>query len=162
MLGGHERRLDLLRNDGGSVTLGGALIGGVDATGGIAPWRGRVEVDDAVLTDGDELVLACSVRNVGASEVDGLPLVLGADATDGQIEVAVAVPTLKRRLLREASVRVEVRRARGRGASVTPRDGQLPIVDDGVAGILTRKRSWWIERAAWATLLALANHDPAH
>jgi hypothetical protein len=150
VLGGRERRLDLLRNDAGSVTLGGALIGGVDASGSVAPWRGRVEVDDAVLTEGDEPILACSVRNVGSSEVDGLPLVTAADATDGIIQVAVAVPVLTRRLLRGTSVRFEVRRARGRGASVTPRDAEVPNVDDGVAGTLTRKRSWWIERGAWA------------
>jgi hypothetical protein len=151
VLGGRARRLDLLRHDGGSVTLGGVLIGGVDAGGSVAPWRGRIEVDDAVLTEGEEPILACSVRNVGPSEVDGLPLVTAADATDGRIEVAVAVPILKRRLLREASVRFEVRRARGRGASVTPRDAEVPSVEDGVTTTLTRKRSWWVERGAWAT-----------
>ena len=36
---------DLLRTDSGSVTLGGALLGGV-ADGGLVSWRGRVEVDD--------------------------------------------------------------------------------------------------------------------
>jgi hypothetical protein len=151
VLAGRERRLDLLRNDGGSVTLGGALIGGVDAGGSVGPWRGHVEVDDVVLTDGNEPVLACSIRNVGSSEVDGLPLVSAADATDGLVEVAVAVPVLKRRLLRDASVRLEVRRARGRGVSVTPRDPEIPSVDDGVAATLNRKRSWWVERGAWAT-----------
>lgn len=151
VLGGRERRLDLLRHDGGSVTLGGALLGGVDASGAVAPWRGRVEVDDAVLTEGDEPILACAIRNVGSSEVDGLPLVTGADPTDGQIEVAIALPVVHRRVLRQPSVRFEVRRARGRGASVTPRDGEVPQVDDGVTAVLTRKRSWWIERGAWAT-----------
>jgi hypothetical protein len=123
----------------------------VDAGGSVGPWRGHVEVDDVVLTDGNEPVLACSIRNVGSSEVDGLPLVPAADATDGLVEVAVAVPVLKRRLLRDASVRLEVRRARGRGVSVTPRDPEIPTVDDGVAATLNRKRSWWVERGAWAT-----------
>jgi hypothetical protein len=45
---------------------------------------------------------------------------------------------------------VEVRRARGRAVSVLPRDGELQFLDDGVAGVLTRKRSWWIEPGAWA------------
>lgn len=148
---GQVRRFDLLRTDAGSVTLGGALIGGITPDAALARWRGRIEVDDRVLTDGSEPVLACSIRSVGSSELAGLPLVLGADATDGRIEVAVAVPRLRRRLLREASVRVEVRRTRGRAASVTPRDAGVPYVDDGTAGTLTRKRSWWVEPGAWAS-----------
>ena len=73
-LAGRERRLDLLRNDAGSVTLHGCLLGGLDH-GKPAAFRARIEVDDTVLTDGDESVLACAVRNAGASDVDGLPLV---------------------------------------------------------------------------------------
>ncbi len=65
VLDGDVRRLDLLRNDGGSVTLDGALLGGVDEAGRPLHWRGRVEVDDAVLADGDEPVLACAVANAG-------------------------------------------------------------------------------------------------
>jgi len=159
VLGAKLRRLDLLRHDGGSVTLTGALIGGVDAAGNVGSWRGRVEVDDTVLSDGEEPVLACSIRNAGSSEVDGLPLVTHSDATDGLIEVAVAVPVLKRRLFREASVRLEVRRARGRGVSVTPRDSDVPTVDDGVAATLNRKRSWWVERGAWATYTGVTYSD---
>ena len=133
------------------MTLGGALIGGLDAGGNLGTWRGRVEVDDAILTDGEEPILACAIRNVGPSTVDGLPLVTAADPTDGRIEVAIAVPVLKRRLLRGAAVQLEVRRAQGRGVSVTPRDGEVPYADDGVAGTLNRKRSWWVEPGAWAT-----------
>ncbi len=153
VLAGEHRRFDLLRNDGGSVTLGGALVAGRDDGGHASTWRGRVECDDAVLTNGDEAILACAIRNVGPSTLEGLPLVTAADPTDGQVEVAIAVPVLRRRLLREASVRIEVRRARGRGASVTPRDGEVAYVDDGVVGTLNRKRSWWVEPGAWATYL---------
>ncbi|MEV0717211.1 diacylglycerol kinase family protein [Asanoa sp. NPDC050611] len=149
-LGGAVRRVDLLRTDAGSVTLDGALIGG-QAEGQLGSWRGRVEVDDAVLTNGDDPVLACAVGNAGGyAELDGLPLLTGADPTSGQIEVAVAVPVVSRSLLGKAKVRVEVRRARGRAVAVLPRDGEIPFVDDGVAGNLTRKRSWWIEPGAWA------------
>jgi NAD(P)-dependent dehydrogenase (short-subunit alcohol dehydrogenase family) len=137
-LGGRERRLDLLRNDAGSVTLHGCLFGGLD-DGQPAVLRARIETDDTVLTDGDETVLACAVRNVGASDVDGLPLVVEAAPDDGLVDVAVAVPVLRRRLVRSADVRIEVRRARGRGMSVTPRDGDIRCVDDGVVGPLTRK-----------------------
>jgi hypothetical protein len=147
-LGGRERRLDLLRNDAGSVTLHGCLFGGLD-DGQPAVLRARIETDDTVLTDGDETVLACAVRNVGASDVDGLPLVVEAAPDDGLVDVAVAVPVLRRRLVRSADVRIEVRRARGRGMSVTPRDGDIRCVDDGVVGPLTRKRSWWTEPGAW-------------
>jgi hypothetical protein len=142
------QRYDLLRTDSGSVTLGGAILGGV-IDGGLSPWRGRVEVDDAVLTDGEETVLALAVRNVGSSDVDGLPLVVDAGPRDGQVEVGVAVPVMKRRLLREATVSYEVRRARGRAVSVLPRGEDVRYVDDGVTATLGRKRSWWVEAGAW-------------
>ncbi|MEV4536802.1 diacylglycerol kinase family protein [Asanoa sp. NPDC049518] len=149
-LGSTVRRLDLLRTDAGSVTLDGALIGGEDRP----TWRGRVEVDDAVLTDGEEPVLACAVGNAGGyAELDGLPLLAGPDPTSGQIEVAVAVPVVARSLFGKAKVRVEVRRARGRAVAVLPRDEEVPFVDDGVAAKLTRKRSWWIEPGAWAVYI---------
>jgi len=149
-LDGTIRRLDLLRTDAGSVTLDGALVGG-RTQGQPGTWRGRVEVDDAVLTDGEEQVLACAVGNAGGyAEIDGLPLLEGADPASGRIEVAIAVPVVSRTLFGKAKVRVEVRRARGRAVAVLPRDEQVPFLDDGVAGTLTRKRSWWIEPGAWA------------
>jgi hypothetical protein len=150
VLGRNIRRFDLLRHDGGSITLHGALIGGVDSAGVARPWRGRVEVDDAVLTDGVDPIVACAVTNAGASEVDGLPLASATAADDGLVEVAVAVPVLHRRLLRASRPRYEVRRAQGRAVAVTPRPGPVPLLDDGVAGELTRKRSWWVEPALWA------------
>ena len=151
VLSGSVQRLDLLRNDGGSVTVDGALVGGADETGRAAPWHGRVEVDDTVLSDGTDPILACAIGNgAGYAEFDGLPLLTDGDPTDGRVEVAVAVPATVRRRLRTTRVRVEVRRARGRAVSVLPRDGDLPFLDDGVAGTLSRKRSWWIEAGAWA------------
>jgi hypothetical protein len=154
VLGGRCRRLDLLRNDHGSVTLHGALVGGVDESGSVAvPWRGRVEVDDAVLTDGEEPVVACAISNAGPVTVDGLPLIIDAPVDDGRITVAVAVPVRVRRPLRAPTVRFEVRRARGRAVAVTPRDVEIPLLDDGVAGTLARKRSWWSERSAWAVYI---------
>ena len=65
VLDGTPRRLDLLRNDGGSVTLDGALLGAADDAGRPLHWRARVEVDDAVLSDGDEPLLACAIGNAG-------------------------------------------------------------------------------------------------
>jgi len=99
-------------------------------------------------------VLACSIRNVGPSDVDGLPLVVDARPDSGVVEVALAIPIVKRRFLRQASVRFEVRRARGRAVSVTPRDGEVHFVDDGVSGVLTRKRAWWVEPGVWAAYVA--------
>ena len=154
VLGGRSRRLDLLRNDHGSVTLRGALVGGVDESGAVAvPWRGRVEVDDAVLTDGEEPLLACAISNAGPVTVDGLPLITDAPPDDGRISVAIAVPVRARRAFRAPTVRFEVRRARGRAVAVTPRDVEIPLLDDGVAGTLSRKRSWWSERSAWAAYI---------
>jgi len=151
VLGGKVRRLDLLRNDGGSVTVDGALVGGADDNGRAVPWRGRVEVDDAVLSNGDDAILACAIGNgAGYAEFDGLPLLTVGDPTDGRVEVAVAVPIITKRRFRASRVRVEVRRARGRAVSVLPRDGDLQFLDDGVGGTMTRKRSWWTEAGAWA------------
>jgi hypothetical protein len=151
VLDGRARRLDLLRNDGGSVTLDGALLGAADEQGRAIRWRARVEVDDAVLTDGTDQLLACVVANAGGyASFDGLPLLNRPDPADGVVEVAVALPVVERSLLGRARVRVEVRRARGRATSVTPREEELPYLDDGVAGRLTRRRSWWVEPGAWA------------
>jgi hypothetical protein len=151
VLTGPVRRLDLLRNDGGSVTVDGALIGGADDNGRAVPWRGRVEVDDAVLSSGDEPILACVVGNArGYAEFDGLQLLSDGDPTDGRVEVAVAVPVVVKRRFRSSRVRIEVRRARGRAVSVLPRNADVQFLDDGVAGSMSRKRSWWTEPGAWA------------
>jgi hypothetical protein len=144
VLHGTVDRLDLLRNDAGSVTLHGALIGGR------LPWAGRIEVDDTVLATPDEQLVACAIANDdGYAEVDGLPMAVGADPADGVLNVAVAVPVTHRSGLGRRQVRVEVRRARGRAVSVTP-TGEVDFTDDGVPGTLGRKRSWWTERAAWS------------
>ncbi len=151
VVGGRVRRLDLLRNDGGSVTVDGALVGGADDDGRAVPWRGRVEVDNAILSDGTDPILACAIGNGGGyAEFDGLRLLADGDPTDGRVEVAVAVPTVVKQRFRGTKVRIEVRRARGRAVSVLPRDGELQFVDDGVGGSMDRKRSWWTEPGAWA------------
>jgi hypothetical protein len=151
VLTGPVRRLDLLRNDGGSVTVDGALVGGADDNGRAVPWRGRVEVDDAVLSDGDDAILACAVGNgAGYASFDGLQLLADGNPADGLVEVAVAVPTLVKQRFKGTKVRIEVRRARGRAVSVLPRDGEVQFLDDGVGGAMSRKRSWWTEPGAWA------------
>jgi hypothetical protein len=150
VLSGRARRLDLLRNDGGSVTLDGALLGGADEAGRPLAWRGRVEVDDTVLSAGDEPLLACVIGNAaGYAVLEEVSLLAGPDPADGVVEAAVAVPVTVRSRWR-TRVRLEVRRARGRAVAVNPRDGKVPFVDDGVAGELGRKRSWWIEPGGWA------------
>lgn len=155
VLGDSVRRLDLLRNDGGSVTIDGALIGGADDDGRAVPWRGRIEVDDAVLSDGTDPILVCAIGNAaGYAEFDGLRLLADGDPTDGRVEVAVAVPVIARKRFRPTRVRVEVRRARGRAVAVLPRDGEVQFLDDGVGGSTSRKRSWWIEPGAWAVYAA--------
>jgi len=151
VLNGSVLRLDLLRNDGGSVTVDGALVGGMDDDGRAVPWRGRVEVDDAVLSEGDEPILACVIGNgAGYAEFAGMRMLADGDAVDGQVEVAVAVPTIVKQRFRGTKMRVEVRRARGRAVSVLPRDGEIQFLDDGVGGSMNRKRSWWTEAGAWA------------
>jgi hypothetical protein len=142
-LHGTPARLDLLRTDGGSATLDGAFIGGE------APWSARIEVDSTILAEPREPIAACVIGNgSGYAVVDGLPFVPAADPADGTVDVAVAVPV---RRFPWQRVRVEVRRARGRAVAVTP-SAEVPLRDDDVTGTLARKRSWWIERGAWAVL----------
>ncbi|MCX4387471.1 hypothetical protein OG777_11075 [Micromonospora peucetia] len=151
VLDGTPRRLDLLRNDGGSVTLDGVLVGAADDSGRPLHWRGRVEVDDAVLSNGDDPLLACAIGNAGGyARLDDVALLGSPDPTDGLVEVAVAVPVVTRSTLGRKRVRLEVRRARGRAVAVLPREGRVPFLDDGAEGELSRKRSWWIEPGAWA------------
>ena len=151
VLDGTARRLDLLRNDGGSVTLDGALLGAADDAGRPLHWRARVEVDGAVLSDGSEPITACAIGNAGGygrlGEVD---LLADPDPADGRVTVGVAVPVVTRSALGRKKVRLEVRRARGRAVAVVPRDEKVPFLDDGVEGELSRKRSWWTEPGAWA------------
>jgi hypothetical protein len=144
VLGGAVRRFDLLRNDAASLTLDGALLGGADAGGRAVPFRAAVNVDDAVLTDGRERLLAALVANAGGySTFVGLPLLIDPQPADGRLDVAVALAVRRR-----GRVEVQVRRAHGRAAAVVP-FGDVPFLDDGVAGVLARKRTWWMERAAW-------------
>jgi len=154
VLADRVRRLDLLRQDGGSVVIDGVLLGAADQRGVSVPFRGRVEVDDLVLSDGSDDVLACAVTVAdGYAKVDGIDLVATPDPTDGVVEVGIAVPTVVKRRFGRDRHRIEVRRARGRAVSIAPRltaEETLPFVEDGVTGELTRKRSWWIERQAWA------------
>jgi hypothetical protein len=147
VLGGAYRRVDLLRNDAGSVTLRTALLGGVDDRGRAVPWAARVDVDDTLLSDGTEALLACGIANTGPLDaVPGLTLVAAADPADGVLEVGIAVPVGRRKQ------EIEVRRARGRAVAITPvvEGVEVPLVDDGVAGTVTRKRTWWMEHSAWA------------
>jgi hypothetical protein len=154
VLAGRTRRFDLLRNDGGSVTLHGCLLGGTDEAGRTGRFAARVEVDDAVLSDGTEPLLAAAVANAaGYAGLGGLPLLTRVDPADGVLDVAVATPAAARGRFGRRTVQVEVRRAHGRAVSITPRD-EVPLLDDGVVGHLGRKRSWWMERGVWAAYTA--------
>ncbi|WP_409073089.1 diacylglycerol kinase family protein [Micromonospora chalcea] len=151
VLDGTARRLDLLRNDGGSVTLDGALLGAADDAGRPLHWRARGEVDGTVLSDGAEPITACAIGNAGGyARLGEVDLLGGPDPADGRVTVGVAVPVVTRSALGRKKVRLEVRRARGRAVAVVPRDEKVPFLDDGVEGELSRKRSWWTEPGAWA------------
>jgi hypothetical protein len=150
---GRTRRLDLLRHDGGSVTLHAALLGGRGTDGLPAPWTASVTVDDTVLCQPDELLLAVGVTNAGRLDaLPGLALTSAADPADGALDVAVAVPVKRGRWPRKPRTEVEVRRFRGRAVAITPAgpaDLQIPAVDDGTESVLSRKRTWWVEPGAW-------------
>jgi hypothetical protein len=166
VLGAQVRRLDLLRTDSGAVTLHGAVVGAADQHGNTVPYAARVDVDSTVLSDGSEPLLATVVVNAaGYGTVGGVPLVTAADPGDGAIDVAVATTVTSGGRLRRRKSRVEVRRATGRAVAITvrPPDGSgdldgtaadsdpgVPYVQDGTAGTLRAKRTWWMERGAWA------------
>ena len=103
-------------------------------------------------------IFCSDMAHVLVDEAGGAVRLSGAQLTrlpsdDGLIEVAVAIPVLRRRWLRDAEARIEIRRARGRAMSITPHVDVVRSVDDGVVGPITRKRSWWTEPGAWATYL---------
>ncbi|MCD0443551.1 hypothetical protein LO763_07905 [Glycomyces sp. A-F 0318] len=137
---GAVRRTDLMRHDGGGVAVDGVRLGGGDR-----PWRGVVNLDDVVLADGSEQILACVVANAdGYAAADDMVLA-EPDPADGKIDVAVAVPVTVGRLRKR--LRIEVRRARGRAVAVHP-DDSVTFVQDGLVGELGRKRTWWVEPGA--------------
>ncbi|MGH8880448.1 MAG: hypothetical protein ACRD0P_24355, partial [Stackebrandtia sp.] len=141
VIDGEIKRTDLFRNDGGGVTVHGVRIGGGDRV-----WRGKIALDDSIISDGREDLVTCVVANAaGYGEIDGLPL-CEPDPADGRLDVAVAVPYVHRGLIKRRT-RIEVRRASGRAVAITP-VGEAPYVEDGVVGELGRKRTWWMERAA--------------
>ncbi|MFD0557956.1 hypothetical protein FB566_3244 [Stackebrandtia endophytica] len=141
VLAGRVQHTDLLRHDGGGVTINGVRIGGGDR-----PFRGKIALDDLILSDGSEPIVTCVVANAGSyREIDGLGM-CEPDPADGQLDVAIAVPFVHRGLIKRRT-RIEVRRARGRAVAITPM-ADVPHVDDGTVTDLTRKRTWWMERAA--------------
>lgn len=141
VVAGTVKRSDLLRNDAGGVTVHGVRIGGGDR-----PWRGKIALDDTILSAGEESLVTCVVGNAGGyGTVEGLPL-CEPDPYDGRLNVAVAVPYTHRGFIKRRT-RIEVRRAEGRAVAITPVE-PVPYVEDGVVGELRRKRTWWMERAA--------------
>ncbi|MFC4334140.1 diacylglycerol kinase family protein [Salininema proteolyticum] len=143
---GRVLRTDLLRHDGGGVVVNGVRLGGGDK-----PWSGLVNLDESVLTQPGEVVLACTVAVAGTyGRSDGMELV-DADPADGRLDVAVAVPVTVGRFRKRT--RVEIRRGRGRAVAITPTESAV-TVSDGVVDKLSRKRTWWIEpqAAGWYTV----------
>ena len=152
VLGGNVRRLDLLRNDAGSVTLDGVAgrRGRRERLGQHVPGPRRGRRRRPRRRHRARAHVAWSPTPSRYATVDGLPLVLAPDMTRrrprrggrgaaGRPGRSCAAPR----------VEIEVRRAHGRAVAITPR-ADVPFVDDGAEGTLTRKRSWWMERAAWA------------
>ncbi|NUS74327.1 MAG: hypothetical protein HOQ05_13140 [Corynebacteriales bacterium] len=139
---GHTRRLDLFRNDGGSLTIHGVLLGAADEAGNTLPWQARIDVDDILLAAGEENIVACSITNAGGyGSIAGVDLVTNPDPADGKVSVGVAI---------WAGKGIEVRKARGRAVAISPGDTPIPFTDDGVDGTLSRKKTWWAEPQAWS------------
>ena len=152
VLGGTARRLDLLRNDGGSVTLHGALLGGADEGGrAVRSWPGSRSTT-SVLTDGAEPLLRCAVANAdgytdcGRSAAGRPERMPPTACSTWRSPCPSGAPALG--VPRPGS------RYAGPGAARSPsHPGEdVPFLDDGVAGTLSRKRTWWMERGAWAVV----------
>ena len=132
----------------------GAAIAGATATG----WGLRVEVDGAVLADGNERLLMVGVYN-GRTIGGGAPLAPQALVTDGLADVVVcrAVGPLARvgfaTALREGEhlAREDVELVRGR--SVTVSGEPFPLNADGEVTDGVTSRTWTVRPGAWSALV---------
>ncbi len=156
---GSAQRLDLFRNDRGGITLHGVLLGATVASSAHGPgrlmsWQAHVGVDDTVLSDGDEPILACAIANAdGYARLGQLPMLEVTDPSNGTLAVAIAIGT---------AGGIEVRRTRGRAVNVRLRPAQatdrhpdmgsprVDYTDDGVDFTLRHSCTWWVEQGAWA------------
>ena len=150
VLAGRTRRLDLLRNDGGSVTLDGALS--APRTSPAGPCTGAAgsrSTTPSSPTATSRCWPARSATPAGTPSLDGLPLLTDADPADGRSTwpwrcrwSPVAAGDASDALRGPPG-----ERPGRRGDS--PRLGRA-VLDDGVEATLNRKRTWWIEPQAWA------------
>lgn len=179
ILRNQPRRLDVLRSDGGggvvvnAVHLGkgaeaaaraGSLkrrlgkfaypLGALASVFGPRGWRLHVNVDDEVLADGEHRVLMVAIGN-GSSIGGGTSLFPDADAGDGALDVLVLGPGGTGATGTGGHPFRLLRRARGRAVTVSPAPGvTVGLNADGELSELNRRRSWWVEPAAWSVLTA--------
>jgi len=158
VVSGKVRRMDLFRNDRGSLTTHGVMLGGMAETdegpARLMVHAARVNVDDTVLCEASEPLLACAIANGGGyARLGELALVADANPSGGRISVGVAVAEKRG---------IEVRRFSGRTVKVDPVPSShiapnsaesdhsgVPFTDDGVDGVLRHACTWWVERGAW-------------
>ena len=145
---------DLKETLGAAAYPLGAVIAGFSATG----WGLRVEVDGAVIADGDQALLlvgVCNGRTIGG----GAPLAPGASVTDGLADVVVcrAVGPLARvgfaTALRQGEhlAREDVELVRGRRVSVSGEP--FPLNADGEVTDGVTSRTWTVRPGAWSALI---------
>lgn len=179
VLNGRDRSLDLLVDDAGGVVVNavhagigadaaraagnlkdrlgkaayplGSVVAGATARG----WRLRVEVDGAVLADGDEPLLMVGLGN-GTSIGGGAQLTPDAAPDDGLVDVVVSASTGAMARIGYALAlsdaehvdREDVVLARGRVVTVSGED--FPVNADGeLQGQLSR-RTWTVLPGAWS------------
>jgi YegS/Rv2252/BmrU family lipid kinase len=130
----------------------GALLAGVTASGVAA----RVEVDGAVVVEGDVLLVAvCNGPGFGG----GTEVARDADPGDGELDVVVvtAVGALERAAFGLALQRGthlerdDVHLARGREVTIAA-DGLVYDVDGEVGDGPQRRRTWRVEPSAWSLI----------
>ncbi len=137
----------------GAYPLGAALAG-VTAAG----WALRVEVDGAVVADGDERLLmvgVCNGRTIGG----GAPLAPQASPSDGLADVVVcrAVGPLAR-VAFAAALRAGEHLAREdvdlvRARQVTVSGEPFPVNADGEVTDGVSARTWTVRPGAWSALV---------
>ena len=153
VLDGSVRRLDLLRNDGGSVTLDGALLGAADDAGRPLHWRAGWRSTTRCSPTARTRSLACAIGNAGGyATLDDAAAAhrTGPGRRPGRGRGGRSGARPARRW---AGRRSPPTRYVGPGAGrwpCSPATGRCPFLDDGVEGELSRKRSWWTEPGAWA------------
>ncbi|MGH3663857.1 MAG: diacylglycerol/lipid kinase family protein [Micromonosporaceae bacterium] len=178
IVAGHERRMDLLRDDAGEIAVNAVHLGiGAEASRAAVPlkpwlrrfayavgsvavgfrapgWKLRVRVDGRLVADGRRRVLMVAVGN-GATIGGGALLHPDAEPDDGIADVMISLATgpLERLwygvLLRRGSHSGHRKVRTQRGVEIAVAGEPTPLNVDGELLASVSRRTWRLEPAAW-------------